>query len=152
MELSSIRLNEILKRQANRKAITKTAAGYASPPITDPEALKDYKSDLGKLQTAYLDACFLVDYDIDVLRKTLELIGPEPAFIEDAISKAAELVPMDATARARLEAIKEAEEEAERVRKGDVKGQMKLVKDDGSIAEEASAVSHRKISTITEVV
>jgi ABC-type nitrate/sulfonate/bicarbonate transport system substrate-binding protein len=148
-------LNDILKRQAERKGIVKKLMELPPPLITDGDSVTEHNKKIKEFQSSYLDACSFVDYDIDVLRKAVELVAIEKANIEDAVSSAHDKTPLDAKLREKLDKQREAEEEAERKKTGDIPGQQKIElakgkksKDDGSTAEAASAVTSKKLEEV----
>ncbi|GEM_PF-4922174 len=142
--------NDILKRQAARKAIRKCLAELPTPLITDEDAIKEHAKSIQKLRSAYLDCCSFVDWDIDVLRRAISNIVPRDKDIENLVGIAQDEVPLDAKLREKLE-----KAEADDAKKtGDVPGQTKLdfksgkgkVKDDGATAEAAGPVKTGKLA------
>jgi len=151
--------DDILRDQAKRKNARKALMALA-PPI-DLESLAEYQKRFKELEAERYDACWLVDWHIDVLRKAVELaLGAERMDeLQMLVGEAAGIVPLDVKLRE-----KAAEVEArEAARTGDVPGQLKMpldgeepqkgkgrgkkgkVKDDGSVAEAAGPCSTSKL-------
>lgn len=165
----STAMDEIDRRQATRKRIAMETARMSPPVLGDMESIKEYAKDFRKKNEEYLDACYLIDYDLDRYKRAFKIAcevvakheNPEEWIAtNEAIQKicheifaiADAEVPLSAAERDKLEAKRQKEEEkrkAEEKAKRDpneVEGQMKLdlktkVKgDDGSCAEAASEV------------
>jgi hypothetical protein len=169
----SVAFDELLKRQHERKDILKRVSELGPPLITDSDAVKEHKKKVNEFQSEYLDATFLVDADIDRLRTALVMScdGNEQMAL-GYFDKAVDKVPLslrdrEQIARMEQEAREKEEKEMERQhkmlveagkaadklaklsdqelkRRGEVKGQLKMVKDDGSIAEPAGPVTVTK--------
>lgn len=108
-------LNNILLRQSKRKDILKRQSETPTPLITDEDAESEHKKRLKKLRKEHHSECSLVDHDIDVLRKAVEISGHNP---EALVAQAADLVPMSEADRLRWD--KE---------RGEVEGQLDLFVD-----------------------
>ena len=143
-------LQEIEKRHAKRCEITSRSRKLTPPILTDSEHVKEHGKDIKEMQTEYLNACWLVEYDMRLLLHVLRQFVSD-AVLAEAFEYAKKDVKFDDWLRERLEEIARIEtEKAEKSEKKDgqpkdLPGQQKLkVKDDGSTAEAASECTTSK--------
>lgn len=145
----SIAFREIQTRHGKRCAIIRDSRGMKAPLLTDAESVKEHMKLIKDQQAELINECFLVDQDMQVLIVALNDIA-SPDVVESAVGRAwdkcfATMPPQDQEVyhrRIHEEIEKETKAAKER---GDVPGQIKMFKDDGSTAEPAGPISSRKI-------
>jgi len=142
-------LSEIETRHADRRAFIFDYNGKTAKPSPYlDDAIKDHVKEIKESQPTLLEKCFLVDHDMQVLlvgfRQMAQDTGKD---LEKYVKEAWERTPMDENAQTAkwVQEVKAAEErEKEAKKNGEVPGQTKMFKDDGSVAEEATPVSTKK--------
>lgn len=69
----STAMSEIDHRQATRKRIAREAKMMTPPVLGDTDSIKEYAKDFRKKNEEYLDACYLIDYDLDRYKRAFRL-------------------------------------------------------------------------------
>lgn len=114
---------ELTKRQVRRKDINKQLQEILPPLITDEESVREHNKRIKEASSQYLDACFLIERDMDILLWIIrEQLGFKDEKIGELVQKASEKVPLDPWVAERLAKI----EELRAKEKGEVPGQMHL--------------------------
>lgn len=145
----NVAFSEIQKRHGKRCAVIRDSRGLKPPLLTDAESVKEHNKIIKDKQAEFINECFLVDQDVQVLIVALNELAT-PDMVDSAVSKAwdkcfAKMPPQDQEVyHRRIHEEMEAEAKVAKER-GDVPGQTKLFKDDGSVAEPAGPISSRKI-------
>jgi hypothetical protein len=170
----AVSMDEIARRQATRKRIQKEAQSISPPIFTDDEAVKEYSKKLKEKREEFQDACYLIDYDLDLYRRGFEIAvdalcgavaGTEPGKMRNVIfAQAYDEVPLSAHDREKADFERErekkaAEDEEKAKRKAagvpeELEGQMriplktKVRGDDGSCAEAAGECVTRPLEEV----
>lgn len=142
----------IEKRNRGRASAIEAARKLKAPVLTDEQAKKDFDSCYKDQRSDLLENCHLVVEDFGVLLRVGRMLADKCRLdFETEVRKEGMKVRLseedqDVLNRRRTE---EAEAELKEAKaRGDVPGQMKMVKDDGTIAEAASAVKVVKDATV----
>lgn len=146
--------DEIMKRHARRKAASRNMGELKLPRVESEEAIKQHTQLIKSIRKEYEEACWLVERDVQILNAALFRLAEQlPATDErsvnervfDSVRDAWNSVHMTAEEAEEYHAKQHAEREAEKKAKDDIEksrggvpGQMKMFKDDGTVAEEAS--------------
>ena len=69
----AVAFQEIARRQAERKGIAKHMSELPPPAVFSPESIAEQAKKCKELHKEYSEACYLVDYDIDRMKKAIEL-------------------------------------------------------------------------------
>jgi hypothetical protein len=148
--------DEALRRFKERREAEQDARKIKITPVmvTDDEAFSECKTQFAKARKHFLDKCFLETDDFQVLHSAYlnvchrAKVKPEEVFAEEWGHH-----QMDPDTKALLEkrdnerAMKEQEERlAEAKKRGEVPGQKKMIKDDGSVCEEATPAKKDKLT------
>lgn len=145
-------LDSIEKRHAERSTVITESRKIKPPVLTDDESVKAHLKLIKEQQGALINACFLVDRDMQTLLVALTDLAHAAGLAElkeEYVQFAWQKLRLtdeeqEVLNRRDTEAAEAREKEAKA--RGEVPGQMKLVhKDDGSIAEPASAVTTKKL-------
>lgn len=146
----SIAFDEIQKRHSKRCAVIRESRQLKPPMLTDSESVKEFQKMLKDKQSELINECFLVDQDVQVLIVAMRLLVANKYELEKAVSNAWDTcwqtVPAEEQDIYHRRSHEQKEQEVKDAKaKGEVPGQMKIVKDDDSIADAATPVSSRKI-------
>lgn len=162
----STAMDEIDRRQSTRRRIAREAKNMSPPLLGDTESLKEYAKDFRKKNEEYLDACFLIDYDLDRYKYAFRLacealVDGLPSADEvkkiaaNLFALADEEVDLNFNDREKMD--KQRDEERKKLPPepkdpNEVEGQLKIdglktkVRgDDGSVAEAASECTTRPL-------
>lgn len=142
-------LSEIETRHADRRAfIFDYNESTAKPCPYLEDAVKDHVKDIKSAQVTLLEKCFLVDHDEQVLLVAFRQMAQDTGKdLEKYVKDAWERTPMDSNAQTAkwAQEVKAAEDREKEAKKdGSTPGQPKMFKDDGTVAEAASAVTTKK--------
>lgn len=148
----SLNLDELEKRHAKRCEIIRECKQMHTPMITDVAAVKEFSSIIKTKQTELLDECYMIDRDVQALLMCLrEFSSPQTvgAKFDLCWDRVFNGMPLEDQTRyyermnQEIEKEQEAHEKDQKAR-GEVPGQQKMFKDDGSVAEAASPVTTTK--------
>lgn len=145
-------LDQIRKRHKERRDVLAESANLKFTPVmlTDKKARKTFDSQVREASDKFLDACFLVGEDVQVLISSLiEVCERAGAVADEIVAKNWSKIRLDESTKSVLFArqmAEAAEREEEARKRGESPGQKKMIKDDGSVAEEASPVKKAKLT------